>query len=144
MPPAYQLLRVGSARYAWRIVKRILVVEDDPVSARVLRDLLTAHGYQVTLAKNGPEGLDAFQRDKPSLVLIDVMLPRKNGFEVCFELRRAPHGKATPVILMSAVYTDRQHAERYAQKDLGAYAYLVKPFALSTLLEHVHACIGEA
>lgn len=125
-------------------MKRILVVEDDPLSARVLRDLLTAHGYEVSIAKSGPEGIDSFSRDEPNLVLIDVMLPRKNGFEVCFELRRTERGRTTPMILMSAVYTDRLHAERYAQTDLGAAAYLVKPFALSTLLEHVHACIGEA
>jgi DNA-binding response OmpR family regulator len=125
-------------------VKRILVVEDDPVSARVLRDLLAAHGYQVSVAKSGTEGLELFARERPSLVLIDVMLPRKNGFELCFDLRRSEGGQTTPIILMSAVYTDRAHASRYVTADLHAQAYLVKPFALSTLLEHVHACIGEA
>ncbi len=124
-------------------MKRILVVEDDPTSARVLRDLLSAHGYEVSLATTGPEGIERFDRERPNLVLIDVMLPRKNGFEVCFELRRSEHGKQTPVILMSAVYTDGEHARRHGS-DVGASAYLVKPFALSTLLEHVHACIGEA
>lgn len=125
-------------------MKRILVVEDDPVSARVLRDLLRARGYDVTLAHTGPEGLEAFVRDGPSLVLIDVMLPRKNGFELCFDIRRTPSGSDVPVILMSAVYTDREHAERYAATDLRAHAYLVKPFALSALLEEVEACIGTA
>jgi DNA-binding response OmpR family regulator len=135
---------VGQAPERRLAVKRILVVEDDPVSARVLRDLLAAHGYHVTIAKTGPEGLEQFARDRPNLVLIDVMLPRKNGFEVCFDIRRSAEGRTTPVILMSAVYTDSVHASRYAAADLHAQAYLVKPFALSTLLEHVHACIGEA
>jgi DNA-binding response OmpR family regulator len=120
-----------------------LVVEDDPTSARVLRDLLKAHGYDVSVATTGLEGIERFDQERPNLVLIDVMLPRKNGFEVCFELRRSDAGKRTPMILMSAVYTDGVHARQYGSA-LGAHAYLVKPFALSTLLEHVHACIGEA
>ena len=125
-------------------MKRILVVEDDPVSARVLADLLRAHGYDVSIAKNGPEGVELFLRDQPNLVLIDVMLPRKNGFEVCFDIRRSEGGSSVPVILMSAVYTDREHARRYSSQDLRANAYLVKPFALSALLEQVEACIGRA
>jgi DNA-binding response OmpR family regulator len=122
-------------------VKKILVVEDDPVGARVLRDFLVANGYYTAVARSGPEGIAAFHREKPDLMLIDVMLPRKNGFEVCFEVKRTEHGKRMPVLLMSAVYTDHEHATRYAET-LQAQGYLVKPFDLHALLEQVRTHLG--
>lgn len=124
--------------------KTILVVEDDPVNGLVLLDYLEAHGYHVLLSRTGPDGVAAFKKDRPDLVLVDVLLPRKNGFEVCFDIRRSDRGRTTPVLLMSAVYKDVDHAEGYARKDLGASGFLVKPFELAELLARVHALIGPA
>lgn len=125
-------------------MKTILIVEDDPINVLVLYDFLTAHGYRATVARNGPDGVERFHTDKPDLMLIDVQLPRKNGFEVCFEVKRTEHGKSMPVVLMSAVYKDVEHAERYSREGLAAQAYLVKPFELTTLLDQVYALIGKA
>jgi DNA-binding response OmpR family regulator len=122
--------------------KTILVVEDDPVNGLVLLDYLEAHGYRVLLSKNGPDGVTAFSKDKPDLVLVDVLLPRKNGFEVCFDIKRTEKGRTTPVLLMSAIYKDVAHAEGYAKTDLGAQGFLVKPFELADLLARVQALIG--
>ena len=99
--------------------KTILVVEDDPVNGLVLLDYLEAHGYRVLLSKTGPDGVAAFAKDAPDMVLVDVLLPRKNGFEVCFDIKRTERGRTTPVVLMSAIYKDVEHAEGYRQ-DLGA------------------------
>jgi DNA-binding response OmpR family regulator len=126
------------------IPKTILVVEDDPVNGLVLLDYLTAHGYRVLLAKTGPDGVAAFQRDKPDMVLVDVLLPRKNGFEVCFDIKRSERGRDVPLVLMSAIYKDVEHAEGYAKNDLGAQGFLVKPFELTDLLGRVKSLIGEA
>jgi DNA-binding response OmpR family regulator len=126
------------------IPKTILVVEDDPVNGLVLLDYLTAHGYRVLLAKNGPDGVAAFQRDRPDMVLVDVLLPRKNGFEVCFDIKRSERGREVPLVLMSAIYKDVEHAEGYAKNDLGAQGFLVKPFELTDLLGRVKSLIGEA
>ena len=124
--------------------KKILVVEDDPVIGRVLGDFLDVHGYETHVARTGIEGVASFETDEPDMMLIDVMLPRKNGFEVCFDIKRTERGRRTPVLLMSAVYTDADHATRYACDDLKAQGYLIKPFDLEVLLEKVRFFIGEA
>jgi DNA-binding response OmpR family regulator len=126
------------------IPKTILVVEDDPVNGLVLLDFLEAHGYQVRLSRTGPDGVAAFAKDRPDMVLVDVLLPRKNGFEVCFDIKRSERGRETPVLLMSAIYKDVAHAEGYAKNELGAQGFLVKPFELTDLLSRVRALIGEA
>ncbi len=118
------------------------MVEDDPVNGLVLLDFLEAHGYRVLLSRNGPDGVLAFEKDRPDMVLVDVLLPRKNGFEVCFDIKRSERGRTTPVLLMSAIYKDVAHAQAYAQTDLGAQGFLVKPFELSELLARVRALIG--
>jgi len=124
-------------------VKKILVVEDDPVNLQILSDFLSAHGYDTRGATTGPEGIESFRRERPDLMLVDVQLPRKNGFEVCFEVKRSPEGRDTPVLLMSAVYTDREHAERYAHDGLHADGYLLKPFDLADLLARVRGLLGR-
>jgi CheY-like chemotaxis protein len=124
--------------------KSILVVEDDPVNGLVLLDFLEAHGYRVFLSKKGPDGVAAFDKDQPDMVLVDVLLPRKNGFEVCFDIKRTERGRDVPVVLMSAIYKNILHAHEYAKTDLGAAGFLVKPFELSDLLQRVQSLIGPA
>jgi len=123
-------------------MKRILLVEDDPVGALVLTDFLTAHGYRVSYARTGAEGAARFQVEKPDMMLIDVMLPRKNGFELCFEVKRTEHGRGMPVILMSAYYRDEDHAQKY-KDELRAQAYFVKPFDLKSMLSRIQELLGE-
>ena len=125
-------------------MKKILVVEDDPINLQILSDFLGANGYEMRAASTGPEGIEQFRRERPDLMLVDVQLPRKNGFEVCFEVKRTPEGHGTPILLMSAVYTDREHAERYAQSGLKADGYLLKPFDLGELLARVRGLLGDA
>jgi DNA-binding response OmpR family regulator len=124
--------------------KTILVVEDDPVNGLVLLDYLEAHGYRVLLSKTGPDGVAAFEQDRPDMVLVDVLLPRKNGFEVCFDIKRSERGRNTPVLMMSAIYKDVEHAEQHSCANLGAAGFLVKPFELGDLLARVRTLIGEA
>ena|SRR5260221_13418780 len=122
--------------------KTVLVVEDDPVNGLVLFDYLKANGYRALLARNGPQGIDAFEREKPDLVVLDVRLPRLNGFEVCFAIRRMERARRTPVLFMSAVYTDLPRAEQYAREDLAAQGYFVKPFALDELLSRIQSLLA--
>lgn len=124
--------------------KSILVVEDDPINGLVLLDFLEAHGYRVYLSKTGPDGVAAFAKDRPDMVLVDVLLPRKNGFEVCFDIKRTERGRTTPVVLMSAIYKDVEHADGYSRHDLGAQGFLKKPFELRELLTRVESLIGPA
>lgn len=124
--------------------KRILVVEDDAVSARMLRDYLDAHGYATTVASTGPEGLTRFRAESPDMMIVDVALPMKNGFELCFDVKRTDHGRAMPVLMMSAVYRDGADGERYTREDLHAQGWLSKPFELRTLLARVEDLIGPS
>jgi DNA-binding response OmpR family regulator len=118
--------------------KRILVIEDDPVNREMLQDCLLARGYQVVWASNGAEGVEMAKLVNPDLVLCDVLLPKKSGFEVCFELKRA---SSTPVVLMSAILQGGAE-QRYAKEDLRADAYLVKPFPMSTMLARIEQLLA--
>lgn len=124
-------------------MKKILVVEDDPVNQMILSDFLAANGYDTVAASSGPEGLERFERDAPDLLLVDIQLPRKNGFELLREIKGRPEGKATPILLMSAVYNDRDQSSRTVQLGTLADGYLTKPFDLVHLLAQVRQLLGE-
>jgi CheY-like chemotaxis protein len=125
-------------------VKKILVVEDDPVNQMILLDFLAANGYDTIGASSGPEGIERFERDDPDLLLVDIQLPRKNGFELLREIKGRPEGKSTPILLMSAVYNDRDQSSRTIQLGTLADGYLSKPFDLVQLLAQVRRLLGEA
>ncbi|HEY4176880.1 MAG TPA: response regulator [Kofleriaceae bacterium] len=124
-------------------MKKILVVEDDPVNQMILADFLAANGYTTVAASTGPEGIERFDSEAPDLCLVDVQLPRKNGFELVREIKSRPTGKSTPVLLMSAVYTDRDQSSRTIQLGTLADGYLSKPFDLVHLLSQVKQLLGE-
>jgi len=125
-------------------VKKILVVEDDPVNQQILSDFLAANGYETVAAATGLEGLARFDHEAPDLMLVDVQIPRKNGFELCREIKSRPQGKATPILLMSAVYSDRDQSSRSLQIGTLADGYLTKPFDLVALLATVRQLLGDA
>ena len=110
----------------------------------ILSDFLAANGYQTLAASSGPEGIERFEADAPDLMLVDVQLPRKNGFELVREIKSMPRGKQTPILLMSAVYTDRDQSSRTIQLGALADGYLSKPFDLVQLLTTVRQLLGEA
>lgn len=124
-------------------MKKILVVEDDPVNQTILVDFLAANGFETIAASSGPEGIERFERDTPDLLLIDVQLPRKNGFELLREIKGRPEGKSTPILLMSAVYNDRDQSNRTIELGTLADGYLCKPFDLVKLLAQVRQLLGE-
>lgn len=124
--------------------KTILVVEDDPVNQMILIDFLAANGYRTVAASSGPEGIERFDSDLPDLLLVDVQLPRKNGFELVREIKSKARGKTTPILLMSAVYNDHDQSSRTVQLGTLADGYLTKPFDLAQLLAQVRQLLGEA
>ncbi len=123
-------------------MKKILVVEDDPVNQMILMDFLAANGYQTLAASSGPEGMERFDRDTPDLCLVDIQLPRKNGFELVREMKT--RASQTPVVLMSAVYNEPDQSTRTVQIGALADGYLTKPFDLVELLATVRQLLGEA
>jgi DNA-binding response OmpR family regulator len=139
--PVAPCVRTGSSDKVHR-VKKILVVEDDPVNQMILIDFLAANGYETIGASSGPDGIERFDRETPDLCLVDVQLPRKNGFELVREMKS--RGRGTPVLLMSAVYTDQDQSTRTVQLGALADGYLSKPFDLVNLLAQVRDLLGEA
>jgi DNA-binding response OmpR family regulator len=115
---------------------RILVVEDESTIALMLQADLEAEGYDVTIAATGPEGLRIATANEYSLVLLDVMLPGKDGFEICREIRRT--GRKTPVILLTARTHD---AEKVLGLELGADDYITKPFSPRELRARIKAVL---
>ncbi|HWO26693.1 MAG TPA: response regulator transcription factor [Kofleriaceae bacterium] len=125
-------------------MKKILVVEDDPVNQTILSDFLAANGYETLAASTGQEGITRFQKDAPDLLLVDIQLPSKSGIEVCREIKGLAQGKSTPIVLMSAVYSDHDRPSPEDQAASLADGYLTKPFDLVALLAKVRQLIGEA
>jgi DNA-binding response OmpR family regulator len=110
-------------------MKRILVIEDEPQMLLGLRDNLELEGYEVQTAGDGDEGLQKAATFQPDLVILDVMLPRKNGFDVCRELRA--RSITTPVVMLTA---RNQETDKVLGLELGADDYVTKPFSITELL----------
>lgn len=115
---------------------RILVVEDELPMRTALEDCLAGEGFRVLTAVDGERGLERALKEKPDLILLDVMMPRMDGFAVCAELRRLGHG--TPVLMLTA---KGQVRDRVNGLDSGADDYLIKPFSTDELLARVRALL---
>lgn len=111
---------------------RILIVEDEPDIVRALELNLTAEGFCVTSAADGPAGLQAALREAPDLVLLDVMLPGMNGLDVCRELRRRQFDR--PIIMLTARSAE---VDRVVGLEIGADDYVTKPFGIRELLARI-------
>ncbi|HSO39588.1 MAG TPA: response regulator transcription factor [Labilithrix sp.] len=116
--------------------KRVLVVEDDPSIAIGLRINLESEGYVVQVAEDGEEGLELARTIDPDLIVLDVMLPRRNGLEVLHDLRA--EGRTMPIIILSAKAAEM---DKVAGLELGAEDYVAKPFSLAELLARVRAAL---
>ncbi len=120
--------------------KTILIVDDEPNIVISLEFLLKREGFRVLLAGDGEEALRKLAELAPDLVLLDVMLPLKSGFEVCQEIRAHPDWNSVKIVMLSAKGRDTEVQKGLA---LGADAYLTKPFATKALLAKVKELLGE-
>ncbi|OGD14004.1 MAG: DNA-binding response regulator [Candidatus Aminicenantes bacterium RBG_16_63_14] len=120
-------------------MKRILVVEDEAAIAFGLQLDLKSEGYDVEIESDGESGLERARKEAFDLILLDVMLPRKDGFEVCRELRRG--GSKTPIIMLTA---KTQEAEKVLGLEIGADDYVTKPFSPRELRARVKAALRRA
>ena len=115
-------------------MSRILVVEDELPMRTVLRDCLERHGYRVLVASDGESGLDKAIQEKPDLILLDVMMPKLDGFALCAALRRLSNN--VPILMLTA---KGRPEDKVTGLDAGADDYLVKPFSRDELLARVRA-----
>ena len=118
---------------------KILVIDDEPAVRDALQRALRTSGYTVSTAVDGQDGLDTLARERPDLVVLDVFMPRLDGFETCRSMRAA--GDRTPVLMLTA---RDAVGDRVEGLDAGADDYVVKPFALEELLARVRALLRRS
>ena len=114
----------------------VLIIEDDPALLRGLKDNFTFEGYQVTAADDGERGLSAAFDLKPDLIVLDIMLPRVNGYEICRRLRK--EGLHMPIVMLTA---KTQDSDVVLGLNLGADDYVTKPFSIKQLLARANALL---
>ncbi len=117
-------------------METILVIEDDQAIAMGLEKNLRFEGFGVILAKDGQSGLEAALGKSPDAVILDVMLPKMSGFEVCKALRK--HDAKMPIIMLTA---RNQEIDKIMGLDLGADDYITKPFSVAEVLARLRACL---
>lgn len=119
-----------------KLLARILVIEDELPMRTALKDCLESEGYRVLTAADGEEGLKRALEEKPDLLLLDIMMPRLDGYALCAELRRL--GNRVPILMLTA---KGQVEDRVKGLDVGADDYLVKPFSTEELLARTRAML---
>jgi CheY-like chemotaxis protein len=119
--------------------KRILIADDDPVILRLIQVNLELEGYEVLTANNGQEAVDVATAELPDLVILDIMMPRLDGYQACQKLKEGATTASLPVIFLSA---KAQQGDIEKGKSFGVVDYLTKPFDPSELLEVVERHIS--
>ncbi|HEY3312161.1 MAG TPA: response regulator transcription factor [Anaerolineales bacterium] len=115
--------------------KKVLVIDDEPKIVEICRDYLKASGFEVVSASDGPQGLSAARREKPDLIVLDLMLPGMDGLDVCRSLRRE---SSTPIIMLTARV---EESDKLVGLELGADDYITKPFSPRELVARVRVVL---
>jgi DNA-binding response OmpR family regulator len=121
--------------------RRVLIVDDEPNIVTALEFLLERRGYEVLVATNGEEALEIAGRCHPDVMLLDVMMPARSGYEVCQRVRERPDLRHVKVVMLSA---KGREAEVSKGLSLGADLYITKPFSTSELVERIDELLGAA
>ena len=114
--------------------KKILIVDDEPDLVETVRFSLEMEGYQVLAAHNGEDGLNQARKDRPDLIILDLMLPKLDGYKVCRLLKFDERHKHIPILMLTA---KAQEKDKLLGKETGADDYMTKPFDIDQLMEKV-------
>jgi DNA-binding response OmpR family regulator len=118
----------------------ILVVDDDPYILLSLEFLMKKNGYQVTVARNGNEALDCINKEKPALVILDIMMPDVDGYAICSHIKTSKQLRHIKVVFLSA---KTREADIKKGLELGAERYISKPFSTRDLMKQVQELLAE-
>jgi len=114
--------------------KKILIVEDEPDMSKMLQLEMQHEHYDIVCAYDGEEAYDKYLSEKPDLIILDIMIPKLNGYEVCRRIRRENEDKNTPILMLTAKTED---VDRIVGRVIGAEKYLTKPFDRQNLIKEV-------
>lgn len=121
-------------------MSKVLVVEDSPTQRETISALLQNHQFAVTIASDGVEALECIVSDRPDAIILDIIMPHLNGYEVCRRLKSNPQTETIPVIMCSSKNTE---VDRYWGMKQRADAYIIKPFQPTELIETVKYLLRE-
>lgn len=122
------------------MTKKVLIADDEPNIVTSLEFLLEHNGYDVRVVHDGQEALDQLPDYQPDLILLDVMMPVRNGFEICQTIRANPEWQAMKIVMLTAKGRDIEATKGLA---LGADAYVTKPFSTKELMERVRELLDH-
>jgi DNA-binding response OmpR family regulator len=122
------------------MTKKVLIVDDEPNIVTSLEFLMERNGYEFQIARNGDDALMQVRSFEPNLILLDVMMPQRSGFEVCQAIRENPAWNTIKIIMLTAKGRDIEVTKGLA---LGADSYVTKPFSTKELLAKVREMLGD-
>ncbi|MCU0638825.1 MAG: response regulator [Candidatus Krumholzibacteria bacterium] len=120
---------------------KVLVVDDEVNITQILEFSIGSEGYEVLSASNGEEAVEKARREQPDLIILDIMMPRIDGYETCRILKSNPLTKNIPVVLLTAKGRDIDKRLGY---EVGATDYIIKPFSPGKLIERIHELLVNA
>ena len=120
--------------------KKIFIADDEAGFVSTLRSRLEFEGFEVTTAPDGKEALEKIPDAKPDLILLDIMMPAMNGYQVCRELRENPDTQAIPILMLTA---KSQESDKFWGKEAGANAYITKPFDMDELIKAIEDLLDK-
>jgi DNA-binding response OmpR family regulator len=118
---------------------KILVVDDEINITQILQFSIGAEGYEVITAQNGEEAIEKARREQPDLIILDIMMPRIDGYEACRILKANPITKNIPVVLLTAKGRD---IDKKLGQEVGAIDYIIKPFSPNKLIDRIHKLLS--
>jgi len=121
-------------------IYKILIAEDEPVESELLKQVISKAGYEVLITKNGQEALDKVEDFNPDLIMLDINMPVKNGYDTCRELRLNVNTRDIPVLFLTTNQTNEQVMEGF---ESGAVDYIFKPYTLDKLKERIKKNLEE-
>lgn len=117
---------------------KIILAEDEPALAQIIKESLETRNFEVILCKNGEEAFEAYTKEKPELLVLDVMMPKKDGFTLAKEIRKLD--KKTPIVFLTAKSQTQDVVDGF---QLGGNDYLKKPFSMEELIVRIHSLLGR-
>jgi two-component system, OmpR family, alkaline phosphatase synthesis response regulator PhoP len=122
------------------MARRILIADDEENIVISLEFLMKREGFEVSIAQDGEQAVEKIRAEKPDLVLLDVMMPKKSGFEVCQEVRADPALRSVRILMLTAKGRETEVAKGLA---LGADSYVTKPFSTKELVERIRGMLAD-